>query len=121
SPEDPASESPDLQTARKYLRQSRGLSAARVKEMPPAQVLVLYIADRYRDLGDDYFKAAYLPFLKARPVFAAAEKRLKDAPDTEGTRLARTLLPALSRVRIAENRLDRRIAALRVIEAVRIH
>ena len=40
---DPASKSPDLAAARQYLTQQRRLPAARVKQMPPAQVLVLVV------------------------------------------------------------------------------
>ena len=118
---DPASRSPDLASARNYLIEQRKQPAATVKAMPPAQVLVLAIADTFEDYRDDQFKAAYLPFLEARPALAAAHKRLKDAPDTEATRYPKMLLPALEKVLIARNRLERRIAALRVIEAVRLH
>jgi hypothetical protein len=89
--------------------------------MPPAQVLVLWMAWTYRDFSDDLYKAAYLPYLEGTPVYAAAHKRLVNAPDDEGHRLTRMLLPALHKVRVAQNRLDRRIAALRVIEALRLH
>jgi hypothetical protein len=119
--DDPASKSPDLATARKYLTEQRGLPAERVKAMPDAQVLVLWMASTFDDFADDCFKTASLPYLKAQPLLAAAAKRLKAAPDNEGHRLAKWLLPAVNKVRDAQNRLDRRIAALRVIEALRLH
>ena len=53
--------------------------------------------------------------------FAEADARLKAAPDTEGQRFAYALLPAIAKVKGAETRLDRKIAALRVIEALRLH
>src|SRR5262249_39761179 len=118
APDDPASKSPDLPAARKYLTERRGLPAARVKEMPPAEVLVRYIAGTYRDLNDDIFKATSLPYPESRPVSAAIENPLKGLPDTEPS-LSPPLLPALGKVRAPQTRLDRRIAALRVIEAVR--
>jgi hypothetical protein len=120
-PDEPADRSPDLETARKYLIEQRQLPAARVKEMPAAQVLAVWIRAAYTDYQDDYYKASYLPFAKARPLFAAARKRLLTAPDTEAVGLVRALLPALDKVQLAQVRLDRRIAALRVIEAVRLH
>ena len=120
-PQEPASKSPDLETARKYLSEQRGLPAARVKEMPAAQVLVLWMADTFGDYRDDLFKASTLPYLKARVVQVAAQKRLTAAPDTEAVRLSRLLLPRLDKVSAAHNRLNRRIAALRVIEALRMH
>jgi hypothetical protein len=118
---DPASKSPDLEAARKYIRKSRRLSAEQVKPMPPAQVLVLYIADAAREYADDWFKAAYLPPGERKPVFEAAIKRLKAAPDTEGVRIPRALMAAMEKVWAAQTRTDRRIAALRAIEAVRMH
>jgi hypothetical protein len=120
-PEDPASKAPDLEAARKYLTVQRGLPAKQVKEMPPAQVLVLAMAAAYRDFSDEQHKVSNLPYPQARLAFAAADKRLRKAPDTEVNRLARTLLPALGKVLESQNRLDRRIAALRVIEALRLH
>jgi hypothetical protein len=118
---DPASKSPELATARKYLIEQRRLPEARVKQMPDAQVLVLWLANIYDDLADDTFKTTYLPYVKALPMIAAVDKRLKETPNDEGHRLARLLLPAVNKVRDAQTRLDRRIAALRVIEALRLH
>jgi hypothetical protein len=120
-PDQPASKSPDLERARKYLREARRMSAERVKAMPDAQVLVLYIAGTHRDHSDDLMKATYLPYPEGRPVVEAASKRLKEAPDTEATRVTRLFLSAVPKVMAAQNRLDRRIAALRVIEALRLH
>ena len=58
---------------------------------------------------------------QARPVLEAAAKRLREAPISEGHLPARMLLPALDRVLARQNLLERNIAALRVIEALRIY
>ncbi len=118
---DPAGKSPDLEIARKYVAKRRRLSAQQVRALPPAQVLMLYIADAYREFGDDAYKAAYLQGSRRRAVFEEADKRLRAASDTEGTRIPHWLLPALKKVWLAQERTDRRIAALRAIEAVRMH
>jgi hypothetical protein len=118
---DPASKSADLEKARKYLVEQRKLTAERVKAMPDAQVLVLWIHGVSEELTDDYFKTTYLPFLQFQPYFAKVSKRVQDAPADEGHALVKALLPALGKVRMAQMRLDRRIAALRVIEALRLH
>jgi hypothetical protein len=120
-PDDPASKSPDLARARQYLMDHRKLSAANVAAMPPAQALLLYMADSYHDFRDDAFKATYLPYLESRRVSAEAEARLKAAPATEARRLPDALLPAIDKVMISQTRLERKIAALRVIEALRMH
>jgi hypothetical protein len=70
---------------------------------------------------DDFFKTMYLPFPEARLAFADAERRLKAAPESEGMRLASMLLPAIGKVLLSQNRLERRVAALRVIEALRLY
>jgi hypothetical protein len=118
---EPAAKSPDLPAARKYLTDTAGMKAADVEAMPPAQVLVLYISKLYHEQRDEVFKASYLPFPQGRPLSQSAVERLRALPDTEATRLARYFLPAVSRVRLSEVRIERKLAALRVIEALRMH
>jgi len=118
---DAADKSPDLEAARKYLTGVAGMSAAHVEAMPPAQVLVLYLSHFYHEQRDAFFKATYLPFPQGRPLDQAADERLKSLPNTEAARVARLFLPAITRVRLAEARINRRLAALRAIEALRMH
>jgi hypothetical protein len=120
-PDDPASKSPDLPAARKYLTEHQKLAADVVEAMPVAQVLLLFLVDSYNEYRDDASKATYLPYPEARRVFAEAEARRKAAPETEGKRFADAILPAIGKVQGAQTRLDRKIAALRVIEALRMH
>ncbi len=120
-PDDPATKSPDLATARAYVARTKGLAVDKVEKMPAAQVLLMYIAGTAHEDRDDWHKATYLPFAQARPQLEAAAKRLRKAPVTEGHVPARMLLPALDRVLLRQNLLERNIAALRVIEALRIY
>ena len=117
---DSADKSPELPAARKYLTEVVGMSAAGVEAMPPAQVLLLYHSKYYHELGDDVFASSYLPFPEARRLGAEAFKRLKSQPDTEAARLT-MLLPAVLKVQLAQVRLERKLAALRAIEALRMH
>jgi hypothetical protein len=119
--EDPASKSPDLPAARKYLTEHQKLSAGKVNAMPPAQVLLLFLVGAYNEFRDDTFKATYLPYTEARRVFADAESRRKAAPDSEGKRFADAMLPAIKNVQAAQVRLHRKVDALRVIEALRLY
>jgi hypothetical protein len=118
---DPASRSPDLAAARKYLVGRMGMAEKQVADMPPAQVLVLYIVHYFREYRDDVFKLGYLPYAEARRASEAAEKRFKGAPDTEAVRFAREFAAAINKVAAAQNRTDRKVAALRVIEGLRIY
>jgi hypothetical protein len=120
-PNDPASQSPDLPTAKRYLAERRGMTAAAVDALPPAQVLLLYLVGVNTDVREEQFTANCFPFDVARRVLASTSERLESAPNTEGIRLARLWLPNLSKVLTAQVRLDRKIAALRVIEALRMH
>lgn len=121
APNDPASKSPDLPAARKYLAEVAGLSAARIDAMPPAEVLLLYMVNYYHELRDEVFKSTYVPFPQSRQLVREADARLKSVPDTEGGRLASMFLPAIPKVLLAQARIERKLAALRAIEALRLH
>jgi hypothetical protein len=120
-PEDPASKSPDLAAARSYVADRRGLSAATAAAMPPAQVLMLHIVGTNQDLRDEVFKVTYLPYPDARPMIEVVAARLRSTADSEAKRVARMFLPAIEKVPAVPVRLDRKIAALRAIEALRLH
>ncbi|HEY7156874.1 MAG TPA: hypothetical protein VH575_23100 [Gemmataceae bacterium] len=117
----PANKSPDLPIARKYLTEVVGMSAARVNAMPPAEILLLYMSHYHHELRDEVFKAAYLPYPQARPLLLEAEKRLKSGPRTEARWLADNFLPALNKIHLAQVRIERKLAAQRAIEALRMH
>jgi hypothetical protein len=118
---DPAAKSPELAEAKKYLVERMQVPADKVEAMPAAQVLLLHLYAVLEEFRDDMFKGTNLPMAQALPVLQAAEKRLKSAPDTEATRIPRYLLPAIARVVISSNRLERRIATMRTIEAIRLY
>jgi hypothetical protein len=118
---DPASKSPDLPIARKYLAEVAGIKLDALNAMPPAEVLLRYLSSFYHELRDDVFKAGYLPFPQRLSMIDEANKRLKAAPDTEAAWLARLMLPAIRHVQLAEVRLPRRLAILQAIEALRMY
>jgi hypothetical protein len=89
--------------------------------MPPAQVLLLYVSHFYHEARDDVFKGSYLPFSQGLALNREADQRLKSLPDTEATRVAKWFLPAVQKVQLSKVRLARKLAALRVIEALRMH
>jgi hypothetical protein len=121
APGDSAAKSPDLAVAREFVARTKGLTADKVETMPPAQVLLLYIAGTCREDRDDWYRAAYLPYPQARQLFEAAHKRLRDAAPTEGHVASRLLFPDLNKVMSRQIALERSLAALRVIEALRMH
>jgi hypothetical protein len=120
-PDDPAAKSPDLRTARGYLADRRGLSAATIAAMPPAQVLLLYIYGVQQELRDEVIKVTYLPYPEARPLIDVVAERLRSTPNSEAKRVAKMFLPVIQKVPAVPVRLERKIAALRAIEALRLH
>lgn len=118
-PTEPADRSPDLPEAKKYLVDMAGLPAAEVDRMPPARVLLRALVGRFNELRDHLFESAYLPYPQSIAVAAAADQRLKEARDNELNHPARLLLPAMQKALRVQARIDRKIAAQRVIEALR--
>jgi hypothetical protein len=109
--------------ARRFLR-SQGLSAEEAEAMPVIQAALLFEIYNYDRFFDDFRKWAGFPYWQAQPALLQTEQRLKQAKAAEpgnGALLATLLLPAVMKVQYAVARTDRRIAALRVIEAIRLY
>ena len=106
---------------RKQFLIAQGRKPDEVEKMPVREVVSIYAVHTYQRLRDDLFKWHYVPYWQAQRGFEQAETALrKDKQSMEAWPLV-TLLPALGRVRFQEARLDRHIAALRCIEAVRLY
>jgi hypothetical protein len=109
-----------LPAAREYLKASRGLNDRQLAEMGDDQAVALYLTGRYRELWDEHFKASYLPMRDAIPQLAAAAERVhtvKSVPLAFFTGMT----PSLQSAMTSNLRPDRHIAALRTIEALRLH
>jgi hypothetical protein len=109
--------------ARRFLL-AQGRDPKAVEALPVLQVALMYEVANYDRLFDDMAKWVGLPYWQARPGLLEAERKLKQAkaagPQT-GTTLAALLLPAMQKVQLAQARTERRIAALRCIEAIRLY
>jgi hypothetical protein len=93
-----------------------------VDAMPATQLVLLHMMLVYRQVRDEEFKWFSVPYWQAHEGMAAVNKKLgKDLRKREVIPVASLLLPALSLSRQASVRSDRRIAMLRVIEALRLH
>jgi hypothetical protein len=103
-----------LPKARTYLK------LRRIEAESDDQALVLAISASYRELYDDYFKRAYLPYPDAVALESEVAKAIVAAKSGPASVFA-GMLPAVGSVQMAEVRLDRKIAALRAIEALRLH
>jgi hypothetical protein len=95
-----------------------------VDAMPHVQVALLVTLQDYDRAFDEFLKWQSLPYWEAQPALDKAEQRMKDVVDDKdgpAIPLARLILPAVKKVFAARTRMDRRIAALRCVEAVRLY
>ncbi|MEX2171627.1 MAG: hypothetical protein WD851_20075 [Pirellulales bacterium] len=104
-----------------------GFEPERVEQMPVGQALAIYTKRIYERISQSYEKAVLVPFTDA-DRFEDEARRLvdrarpfSDGPDREIFPVAANLLPAVSAARNAQVRIEREFAALRVIEALRMH
>ncbi len=104
-----------------------GYDADEVVAMAVGQVLSLYTFRVHREIVDRELAAASVPYAVGRQLYDDAEQRLREQmpfgsdPDRELLPLNSSLLPAVGAARGSEARLDREIAAIRVLEALRMH
>jgi hypothetical protein len=101
---------------------AQGVSREEVKAMPVAQVMVCYTIDTFNEFRDDTFKWLSLPYWQAHEGMQAADRRLaREGREREIIPIASLLLPAVAAAKTAETRVERRIALLRAIEALRMY
>ncbi len=98
-----------------------GYSQEELDRMPESQVVVLHTALRFDQLRDGMFKWFYLPYWQAEQGIQAAQKAVEESGKTEAIGLASILLPAVGNCKGVVTRSECRVAALRAIEAIRLH
>jgi len=99
-----------------------GRKPEEVEALPAVQVVLIESVRDFERRRDDMFKWTALPYTEARPGLMRVDRELKEArARRNGLSLAQLLLPAALKVVDATAKLDRRIAALRCVEAVRLH
>jgi hypothetical protein len=96
-----------------------------VEKMPHIQVALLHALSQYDELLDDLIKWQTLPFWEGYPHYKDALARqmvqTQNPADAPVLPLGRYFLPAVEKIFAARVRLDRTIAALRCLEAIRLH
>lgn len=103
--------------ARKALR-DWGRAEDEVRAMPDNQAVLLYTLRVYEEQRDSLFKWFALPYPQAQAGLEKADAALRSTQEI--IPLAGTMLPAVSRVKVAESRIDRDLNALQVVEAIRL-
>ncbi len=97
----------------------QGLSREQVEKMPVGQVIAIYTADLYDEVRDEVLKWQNVAWPAASLGMQQAELQIGRKPEI--LPLLRALSPAYRQWVFAARRNDRRIAELRVIEALRIY
>jgi hypothetical protein len=107
---------------------TQGMDQNRVEKMAVGQVLAIYTERICRQFTDEYEKLWYLPFAEAKQASQALNAKLRNANFIHGSDADRELLPivtllmpAIQAVRSAQVRLERDVASLRVVEALRMY
>ena len=106
---------------------AQGMSREQVEKMAVGQVLAIYTERVYQRFTDDYEKLWYVPFADMKKAANSTEKNLREASflgsgeDRELLPIVSLLMPGMQAARGAQVRLERQVAALRVIEALRMY
>ena len=108
--------------AKAYLASS-GMANDRIDAMPSAQAVMLYQLETYLEVRDRLFRWFSVPYPVAQPHLNQAGQEISRLTQNKGLKanLFANLLPALSRVAFLQARLDRQVALLRTIEAIRMY
>jgi hypothetical protein len=101
----------------------QGHAAAQVDALPVTQVVLMNEMLQYQRWIDALTKVYGLPYYQARPFLARLRDELQETKrlDSQGSMLAKLLVPALDRIMLAQVRTQRRVAMLRTVEALRLH
>jgi hypothetical protein len=105
-----------VRAARRRLVEA-GLDAAKVKQFSATQVVLLDEKHKFEADRDDRLKAMNLPFWEAHAILA----RVQAIKGVQEKSLGALLLPNLLKVRMAQARLEQRLALLRCVEVLRLY
>lgn len=94
---------------------------ASVEAMPVPEALGKYLVDEYRTRFDDMAKWASMPFWQGHAPLRRAEAELAKAKGRPVVSPLLACVPAVSRFAVQLARLDRQLAMLQTIEALRAH
>lgn len=101
---------------------AQGLSSEQVEAMPSVQAVALYLHRKFQYQLDDWLKWIYVPYWQGVAGMEKADKQLRASPPRSVEEVLLGLsLPAMFKVRTAVVRIDRQLAGLRCVEAIRLY
>jgi hypothetical protein len=98
----------------------RGLTPQRIEAMPTSTVLVTYLVDQYQREAENLYKWQGLPYWQSESGLAAAVQRLAGSP-MRNTNPLFFYLPDLGNANYAMAAIDRKVAVLECVEAIRAY
>jgi hypothetical protein len=99
-----------------------GWSQERLDSMSPAQVILLHVGQTYEMMSQSMFKWFHVPYWQSQDALSKEQQQFDNtAKNREILPLASMLLPAINAARFAIVRLDRELAAMRTVEALRFY
>ena len=107
--------------AKAWHKERKGLSDAEIEKLPKEQLLLQYTAGYFCEMRDEAFRYMYLTSQEAKNVKRSTTDIIKEARSKEIIPIGSLLLPAIERTITATERFDRKVAALRIVEAIRCH
>jgi hypothetical protein len=105
--------------ARAYLKEN-GRSNAELEAMGPKKILATYYVETFETWMDEATKGAALPYREAHQIKGDWGKEMAASPDYRMNPML-LMIPALSQVSLATAKLDRSVALLRIVEALRMY
>ena len=109
-----------LPEAKKWLI-AKGRSAAEVEAMPTAQAVLLYAMQTYDQNRDELLKWLWMPYRQARQKLEEAKEQLSAGGSADQFLSMAGYVGGLVAVKRASGRVDRSIAGLEILEAIRIY
>jgi hypothetical protein len=106
---------------------AQGMDPKQVEKMAVGHVMAIYTERNYQHYADSFEKVWYMPFQESRARVEEIEDELSEAGLLSGSEnrelvpMVSLMMPALQAARSADVRLQRDLAALRVIEALRMY
>ncbi len=105
--------------AEQYVSEVEGLPLAKVQQMQPHQVMAMYLVGSYDETMDSMAKWTCLPYWQGRRGLEGAENQMRRVPRIGPAALVMGLVPAIKHAWVNMILVDRQIASLQTVEALR--
>jgi len=100
----------------------QGMSPEEVEAMPAGRAILLHATQQFEEMRDECLKSVLLPYWEGRPHLVKADERMGSARRRwESPLPVYDVYPAIRAGRAAFARMDRQIAILRILEAIRLY